>query len=305
MNEQVAFSLCCGCFLMACGGRSHNRMISGQDSIQASSKREVTAPPFQDPDTSLVSLKAFKNVALADVVSQTWKFEDADQPHWNEIFWDTARDTRQYPGLALFPDHNVTENPRCRIRVGKWSLNKATRELVLQLSGGFREVYGIRQVALKEMELGRQEGDGMAVIRLSAEAVVHRRPFEDPFYPLNNRWRLRPRAPETKEQIRSRIRECVHFYSLFFLDNHQRRQTDISFSGLPSCFVWYNGGIGMQEKGDLDQKWIACFYSADQAMSAYDMLASELEKHELKWPEHPKSWVLQTGQVLDQLYHKL
>jgi hypothetical protein len=34
------------------------------------------------------------------------------------------------------------------------------------------------------------------------------------------------------------------------------------------------------------------------------MISDELGKHGLKWPEHPTSWVKQTGEVLQQLTDK-
>ncbi|MHA4809852.1 hypothetical protein ACX0G9_17185 [Flavitalea flava] len=261
-------------------------------------------------DTALHSLKATRMVALEAVIGQVWKFEDADKAHWNDIFWDTVIDTRQYPELALFPDHSATANPRCGLKTGKWMLDKESRELSLRFADGTAAIYTVREIALKQMEVSIEKAAvekaaGPAIIRLSSEGLVHKRLAEDPFYPTNNRWRIKPGKPETREEIRERVKACLHFYSLFFLDNHQRHETDISFSGLPSCFIWYNGGIGVQERSDLDNKWINCFYSSYQAYQGYDMLASLLGSHKLKWPENPTSWVKQTGEVLDQMVHKL
>lgn len=308
MNRALLLSfisLFCFFGLIAC--QSKNMRHLAHDRKEAS-----VAPPAKDsftgvagPDTAMLSLKTFRAVALTEVISQDWKLEDADQAHWNEIFWDSASDTRQYPELALFRDFTVTENARYGLQMGKWRLNKDKRELVLQFAHGLSKTYIIRQIAMKQMELVWKRKDDSVIIKLSAEAMVHKRPLEDPFYPTNNQWRIKPPASETNEQIRLRVKDFVHFYSLFFWDNHRRQETEISFSGLPCCFIWYNGGIGMQGKIDLDKKWINCFYSGDQALKGYDMLASLLEKHELKWPEHPTSWVKQTAEVLDQIYNKL
>jgi hypothetical protein len=61
----------------------------------------------------------------------------------------------------------------------------------------------------------------------------------------------------------------------------------------------------MLEKDDLDKKWINCFYSDTQALKGYEMVASLLGRHKLKWPEHPTSWVKEIAEVLDQLCDKL
>jgi hypothetical protein len=312
MNKMIFPALFCFLCFSACrhGGSRHR--TRAQEGSNKELKSAVVKGEIMDLDTSLLSLKRSRAVALADVVSQLWKFEDADKPHWNELFWDSVTDKRQYPELALFPDHSVTANARCSLQIGQWRLNKDTRDLRLQFKDGTSRSYTIREIALKQMELTWNKNEAPAkgtsspiFIKLSAEAIVHKRASEDPFYPANNQWRIKPAASETHEQIRLRLKNCVHFYSLFFLDNHQRQETDISFIGLPSCFVWYNGGIGMQAKPELDKKWIDCFYSGDQAFTAYEMVASVLGQHVLKWPEHPTSWVEQTGQVLGQLADRL
>ncbi len=305
MNKMILPALFCFWCFSACRQSVSRHTIRTAESSKEDGKASPGQEGIKDLDTSMVSLKTATAVALTDVISQVWKFEDADKPHWNEIFWDSVTDKRQYPELALFPDHSVTANARCVLQIGQWRLNKDTRELGLLFRGGGKTTYLIRDIALKQLSLVWNKTNGPATIKLSAEALVYKRPLDDPYYPANNQWRIKPAASETHEQIRQRVKGCVHFYSLFFLDNHLRQETDISFIGLPSCFVWYNGGIGMQAKLELDKKWIDCFYNSDQAYTGYEMVSSLLGQHVLKWPEHPASWVEQTGEVLGQLAGKL
>ncbi|HTQ27402.1 MAG TPA: hypothetical protein VMI35_04705, partial [Puia sp.] len=126
-----------------------------------------------------------------------------------------------------------------------------------------------------------------------------------PFYPANNNWRIKPSRPESGEQIRSRIKNCVHFYALFFKDNAQRQEKDISFIGLPGCFTWYNGGIALTAFIEIGHDWKDCFYSDDQAMTGYNMLNDLMQQTTFKWPPHTENWVKQTESVLEQMYAKL
>jgi hypothetical protein len=307
MNRLLYLSLFCFLGLYACGS-GHSRHIRRVDSTlstdsagQGEVHGEEVIASSGPLDNSLRSLKAKPYAPLFDVISQDWKIDDADKAHWNEIFWDTVSDKRQFPELALFSDFTVTENARCRMRTGKWAVNKDTRELVLHFDHGQSRTYMVRDIAMKQMELIWRRPDDSVVMTLSAEAVVHKRRGDDPFYPSNNQWRVKPAAPETDEQLHLRVKQCVHFYALFFHDNYQRGETQISYSGLPNCFNWYNGGIGMLSKEDLNQKWIDCFYSTYQALKAYEMIASLLGKHKLKWPDHPTSWVKEIADVLDQM----
>jgi hypothetical protein len=189
--------------------------------------------------------------------------------------------------------------------MGVWQLNKEKKELQIHFSDGSCKIYSIRQIAIKQMMLDRDMGSGQANLTLSADALVHKRPVEDPFYPANNQWRIKPRVSETGKQIRARLKGYVHFYSLFFHDNRQRQSKDISFIGLPACLVWYNGGIGLPAPNDMDHRWKDCFYSEEEAMKGYGILGAILQSHALKWPEHPTSWIKQTYEVLDQIYDKL
>ena len=143
------------------------------------------------------------------------------------------------------------------------------------------------------------------MLYFSSDGIVHKRPEEDPFHPSNNRWRIKPSSSETDKQILDRVKQCIHFYALFFQDNHQRQETDISFIGLPNCFVWYNGGIGLPMEVELDNKWIDCFYSKKEALKGYQMLKTLIEKHVLVWPEHPTSWIKETAEMLDQMHDKM
>lgn len=256
-------------------------------------------------DTAMLPLKSLGTIAVNDLLSQDWDMEDADRKHWNEFFWDSVQDKRRYPGLSLFKDFTFTENIRCAIKMGRWSLNKETRQLLLRFDDGSQKMYFIEKLSLSKIAVTWKREDDEVTLRFSSDGLVHKQPVKDPYYPANNKWRIRPAVSESNEQIRQRLKDCVHFYSLFFKDNRLRQQTDISFIGLPNCFVWYNGGIGLPSLIELDNKWKDCFYSEDQALKGYDMLKRILEKHELIWPKHAASWVDETQEVLEQLRDKL
>jgi hypothetical protein len=283
--------------LPACKHRKIRRIIHSSN-ISADTS-------MQDLDSSLISLKSFTAVPINEAICQLWKMDDVDQKHWNEFLWDSLSDKRKYPELALYKDFNVTENARCDMRFGKWKIDKKRRELLLNFTDGTHKTYFVEKILLQKIIATEKTGDDEARINFLSDGITHKQLADDPFYFSNNLWRIKPKYPETDEQIIGRLKQCVHFYSLFFLDNHQRDAKEISFTGLPNCFVWYNGGIGLPLELDLDKKWIDCFYSEKQALRGYGILKTLIEKHELKWPKHPTSWIKQTHEVLDQIHDKL
>ncbi len=257
-------------------------------------------------DTSaIISLKSFNAVPLNEAICQLWKMDDATQQYWNYLMWDSAEDKRKYPELVLYKDFSATENARCKIRMGKWKIDKKKRELLLNFYDGTQQKYFIKKILLQKMVVTKKINDEDVDITFISDGLAQKNIVEDPFYPANNLWRIKPKQAENEEQILSRVKQCVHFYSLFFQDNHERAATDISFSGLPNCFEWYNGGIGLPKELDLDRKWMDCFYSEKNALRGYHMLETLIEQHKLVWPENPTSWIQETHEMLDQIHDKL
>lgn len=277
-------------------------MKSDRNKSRETDKKDIVKEPL---DTSMLSLRSFKTIAIDDLLSQDWNMEDADKTHWNELFWDSIENKRKYPDLCLFRDYNFTENARTAIKTGKWILNKANRELLLNYRNGEQRVYYIQELSINGITVLWRRNDDSVSMKFSSDNLVHKQVAEDPFYYANNSWRIKPSSSENPSQIRARVRSCVHFYALFFKDNRFRQSTDISFIGLPTCFEWYNGGISLTKAIELDRKWINCFYSEEQAYRGYDMLKTFFETKTLKWPSRKIGWVGQTQVVLEQMRDSL
>jgi hypothetical protein len=284
---------------MGCKAKTTGPIISV---VKDSSENNVLS---QEPDTSeLIAMKTLHSVAIKDLFCQHWEMEDADREHWNEIFWDSVNNKRKYPSLHLFNDFSVTENPRTDIRLGRWSLNQQKRQLRLTFNDGNIKEYFIDRITVSGFNAIWKKGEGIE-IQFLADNLVHKVPDQDPFYPSNNLWRIKPTTAENSAQIRKRMINFVHFYALYFKDNRQRKASDISFIGLPNCFTWYNGGIALQANYEVDQKWLNCFYSEAQAMQGYGLLKSVIEKHNLKWPKGAGSWIEELQSVLAQIQDQL
>jgi hypothetical protein len=244
-------------------------------------------------------------VALMDALCQLWKMDDASSNYFDYLMWDSATNSRKYPELALFKDQTFTENARCCLKMGKCKVNKKSRILELDYVDGSQGLYSVSKIYIQKLDLVKLIGSDQVDIKFVSDGMCRKDPVEDPFHPYNNRWRIRPSHPESEKQIMDRLRGCVHFYSLLFGDVYSRGSREISYSGLPCCFQWYNGGIGVPQELDLDSNWINCFYSEKQALTAYHAVRRIIESRSLDWPEHPTSWVTETKDVLDQIYSKL
>jgi hypothetical protein len=256
-------------------------------------------------DTSLTDLRTKRAIASLQAMAQNWNLDDVDQVHWTHYMWDSVRNKRKFPGLSLFPDGVFTFNPRADLKTGTWKVDKEKSLLTLKYAEGDLEHWTVTKITMSKFHIIADDVVPPLEFKYTSQSIIHNQPEEDPFYPVNNLWRIKPAKPESPGEIKKRVKNFVHFWMLFFKDNHLRHETDISYIGLPSCLVWYNGGIGLQQEFDIDKKWIDCFYSEKQAREAYALLGQVISSKTLKWPEHPTSWVKQLYEVLEQMENKI
>ena len=206
------------------------------------------------------------------------------------------------PGLVFLRDSSLVENPRGELRFGKFSLSD--KKIRATFADGGVATYIIKSLHPTELELERNEKNNQTTLHLKGEGKPFNSGIQNPYEPSLNLWRIRPKNPETKEQLVQRVKQFVQFYANFFNDNVQKGSKEIDFIGLPSCFKWYNGGIYVQGENKLDKKFIQCFYSKDQALEARQILVDALTK-KYKWDTSEPDWIKQTAPVLQQIHDSL
>jgi hypothetical protein len=102
--------------------------------------------------------------------------------------------------------------------------------------------------------------------------------FDDPFYPDNNLWRLKPDYPEPKEQLRQKLINYLHHNCLVLKAATDRNQAVVSWEFSPGIVKILNGGIGIESVQRIPASWLNCFYSREEAMEAYRIFEVTLRK---------------------------
>ena len=207
-----------------------------------------------------------------------------------------------YRGLSFFEDATVVENPRDKIRFGKWSMDEADKMIGIEFNKGGKAQYKIVAIGATQMIL--MNTTDKKKIEYRADAKMQKIPADDPFHGSNNQWRMKPGGAEPDSAIKSRTEQCVLFYAKFLADNANRSANSISFAGLPTCFKWYRGGVSVTAKDKLENKWLNCYYNKEQALKAHAMLESIISK-KYKWNKEEKNWVKQSAGVVKQMYDTL
>jgi hypothetical protein len=249
-------------------------------------------------DADMNSLSSTKSIYT--LLCQDWGYKD----DVDEVDSSDGSETlgMPYRGFSFFADSTVVKNPRDDIRFGKWFYNDADKMISIKYEDRKSEKYKIMKIGAKDMTLIKN-GDDKPLIYV-ADGKQEKNYANDPFYFANNSWRIKPKQPETDDAIKERLRECIQFYILFFKDNLKRDENSISLYGLPSCFNWYQGGISIKSKENLDPSWVKNFYNSDQAMQAQQIMVNLITK-KYNWDTTERNWVKQSMPVLQQIHDSL
>lgn len=207
-----------------------------------------------------------------------------------------------YRGFSFFEDASVVENPRDKMKFGKWTLDETNKTINIEYNKGGKAQYKIVAIAAKQLIL--MNPADQKKVEYKADAKMHQNPTDDPFHASNNQWRIKPSKSESDSAIKLRTEQCVLFYSKFLADNADRGGNIISFVGFPSCFKWYRGGVSIKSAETLEEKWINCYYNKAQAMKAYALLDGIIDK-KYKWNKEEANWVKQSADVVHQMYDTL
>ncbi len=286
MKTTLSAILFLSVVMIACNGNSKKN-----PDTKSAAKDAVSA--------SLVVLTAASS--MPQLLCQNWEDkEDIDDGvlNGNSSGGDLDIPFRSY---HFFEDGQVVQSPRDNMKTGKWVLDEKTKHISIVFTDGSKKDLQLKAIGVKNLLL--QNGKEPA-IKFVADGRKQKDVADEPFYPANNKWRIKPLHSETDDAIKERVIGCVNFYSKFFKDNADRKAATISFYGLPSCFKWYSGGISIINKEKVGTKWINCFYNKDQAVQGQQLLENIISK-KYNWNRQEPQWVRQSADVLRQMADSL
>jgi hypothetical protein len=253
-------------------------------------------------DTGFINLTRFRKKDIRENLCQQWELSKLEGASSSELVLDENFDAIR-PQYNFFKDGSVLENPRKRLRLGKWQL-RGSDSLLLFFADSLQRWFIITTIDSRQLRMVTKNESGKALfLNLEANGIIHSNMYNDPFHPANNQWRVRSEKPESDSAIRQRVTNCLKFFALYYRDNLLRNKSSIDFEGFPKIFRWYRGGIGLPDRDKIDSTWTNCFYNEDEAMKGYKFLRMLIVDYEYQWPEKVP-WYLQTHSVLEQMYHR-
>ena len=265
--------------------------------VEETPAREITAKGLEDLNDS----KVMKNI-----ICQDWENKD-DANDASSLDITSTMDVL-YRGYSFFNDGIVVKDPRQEISIGRWVLNDQVKPISIEMTfdnGKTKiETWQLAYLSPVDMKMAKITDEGKTTTDFISEAIRNINLNEDPFYPSNILWRIKPTAPETDKQIKQRLKDCIHFFALFYQQKIDAKSKAVTFVGLPTCFTFYSGGVSVQNENMLTKKWINCFYSREQALKARD-LAEKLIREHFKLPESASNWLYANLAILKAMEERI
>jgi hypothetical protein len=301
MKTAVSFLLIV--LLMACNsgadkpgspkaGKSKKSKPSPEDSYTGDTLYQALPGLLQD-------LSASQN--MEDLLAQNWI--NADDKEALE-YADGSSVEFPVRSFSMSTDKTVVKNIRNYMETGTWKFDADAKTITFSYKGGSADKYKIRALAADELRLTNTGINSETILVFVADGKTHKDLATDPFHIANNKWRIAPKASETDEAIRQRVKEYLHFFILYYKDVIARRAAIVSFYGFPGCLKWYAGGIYIEKDEAILKDWESCFYNKAQAQKGLDMVSKLLDK-KYTWPTGNENWIKKNLVVLEQLYSNL
>jgi hypothetical protein len=97
---------------------------------------------------------------------------------------------------------------------------------------------------------------------------------EDPFYHINNTWRIKPTQSESAVLLHERLGNYIKHLAFLLQSATLRKESYISFVFSQGIVKIYNGGIGVQPF--TPESWTNTYYNAEEAALAKQMFSTYL-----------------------------
>ncbi|MEO8823043.1 MAG: hypothetical protein ABI366_05665 [Ginsengibacter sp.] len=257
--------------------------------------------PSQDRNEKLID-HASEMPDTFHLLTQYWELTDADNPTSKDISFTSDDGAENISGIVFMTDSTVLENPVGEKTYGKFSLNGNTIDV--KYDDGRMATYVIDRINKEQLLLSRTEKKHTSKLTYKATNTSWPESNKNAFSKQNYQWSQKPKKPETDEEIKNRVKESIQFYVYYFEGFVKGNTEQIDFNAMPNCLNWYQGGISIENEDKLNQKWIDCFYSKEQALKGRQMLEDAIVK-KYNWDEKETNWMKQLIPVLQQIHDQM
>lgn len=112
-------------------------------------------------------------------------------------------------------------------------------------------------------------------------------PEQSAWHPDLNQWRLKPTASENDEALRKRLRNHLQHYRTLLEEKITHGGTRFTTRFSPTPLWLLRSGIALYPPDKIESAWTNCFFNAQEAAKANEMLKNFLGANGVLKPEKP------------------
>lgn len=231
---------------------------------------------------------------------------DKDNPEIDEMMRIMMGQELKSKGLVLhfFPDSTYTELTEYSTTTGNWEFLSDNTIRFGEFELTIKNFETINSKKFLIASIVNEEDELNGEFRFSQDGKMLENFKKDPFYGENNKWRNRPLRKETNEEIRERLLNYILHYAYILNASVERDQSAVSFAHSMGLIQQFRGGIGRIPKNKINEDWINCFYDEEDAMKAFYLFSSYLNKGVYKGGS-TGSWVKDNYEILLTLFYEI
>lgn len=231
---------------------------------------------------------------------------DKDNPELDALISPSVKRELVSSGVALFffPDSTFTELDGYFTTHGKWSVLENSKIQFGEKTLTIDKFSMKKENRFLEATIFNRSDNLNSVLRFveSEKTLVDYK--NDPFHENQNQWRQKPIRKESNEEIRNRLLNYILHYASILDASIKREKNTVSFAHSMGIIQVFRGGIGRVPKNKVINDWTNCFYDEDDAMKAYDLFSSYLNRGVYKGGT-TGSWVNDDYDILMTIYDKI
>lgn len=202
---------------------------------------------------------------------------------------------------SYFPDSSFTEiGGQGEYEFGKWNLVNKGKTIFFDTKGSEYTVNFFENNNRQIMKLeNATNGEVYEFIKIMDLLSNYK---EDPFYPENNKWKIKALHSENTGELQERLGNYFKHLALLLKAATERNAKSVNFTFSQGPVKIYNGGIGIHYS--IDPNWAKAYFNESEAELAHKMFRDYLALSDYNGV-NTGNWYIDDYNILISIYGDL
>lgn len=240
----------------------------------------------------------------------TWQLSDLSKPESNskegeDMLLKEAEDKKMVKEgliISFFPDSSFTQvKGTGEYESGKWYYANKGKSICFSSLSRKDTVFVKYEIINNQQFMNLVNPNKDITMSFIKYVDVLADYSQDPFYPANNSWRIKPNQPETDEQLHQRLGNYIKHVAYLLKTSHERQLSVLSYVFSQGIIKIYQNAVGIYPLEIIPQSWKNTYYNEEEAQIAYEMYDEYLRISPYKGAKTGE-WVIVDYDILTSIY---